>query len=347
MELANASPLAARIRVWDGDAPGRRDGLVVAKGTWQYSPEGAVSLDIAKPFPLLDRDEATPFGIMPRDDLARDPSGFEVIFLGSAHAPRGSATTELTVSLRVGEVERSLCVLGDRVVRDGVISAPLPFTRMDIGWSNAFGGSAEVLIDRDAPVVVCDQRNPSGKGFDPLPQALALCEALKAPKGYPEILAGARALPNVEDPAHRITAATDAPEPASWATRSLSSAAHGLRAIDLDASQRVGSPVLTDRAYHRAVDEWIIERPREGAVVELHGLDPDGAVRFSLPRLRVACDFQVGASATTLELLPEVLLIVGPWRRFTVLYRARFHYWEYPDETASARLWTRDMGGER
>lgn len=347
MDLANATPLAARVRVWDGDEPDRREGVILAKATWQYTPAGALSLDVAKPFPLFDTDEPSPFGVIPRDDLPRGEDGFEVIFLGSAHAPRGSAVTEMTVSLRVGEVERSLCVVGDRTVRDGVISAPQPFTRMDLGWSNAFGGAAEVLVDRDAPVIVSDVRNPAGKGFDPAPQAFALCEALKAPKGYPVILGGERVLPNVEHPAHRITSVRDAPEPVSWATRSMSSAGHATRAMDLEASQREGTPVLTPRAYHRAVDEWILDRPAEGAAVEMRGMDPDGTVRFALPRMRVACDFQVGASATTLELLPEVLLIVGPWRRFTVLYRARFHYWEYPDETASARLWTRDMGGGR
>jgi len=48
-----------------------------------------------------------------------------------------------------------------------------------------------------------------------------------------------------------------------------------------------------------------------------------------------------------LALLPEALLIVGPWRRFTLLYRARFHYWENDGEFASARLWCREVGGAR
>ncbi|MEZ4392910.1 MAG: DUF2169 domain-containing protein [Polyangiales bacterium] len=347
MELSNTTPLAARASAWDGFEPGRRDGMVVAKATYQYTAEGALTLDASRPFPLFVEDERTPFGLMPRDDLARDPEGFEVIFLGSAYAPRGSSVREMTVSLRVGEVERTLWVTGDRRVDGDRITPPEPFTRMDLGWSNAFGGAAEVMIDRDAAVVVTDPRNPAGKGFDPRPQAEALCATLRAPEGYPLVLQGDRWLPNVEHPSRRIAAATDAPDPAGWATLPLSAPAHATRSLDLEASQREGAAVLTRRTFHRAVDEWIVERPAEGAEVTLRGLDPDGTVRFALPALRVACDFMVGEVATTLELLPEALLIVGPWRRFTLLYRARFHYWENEGEFASARLWCREVGGAR
>lgn len=345
MELSNTTPLAARAHAWSGDEEGRRDGAVVAKATYQYTPEGAISLDAARPFPLFNEDERTPFGLIGRDDLPRDPEGFEVVFLGSAFAPRGAPVTEMTVSLRVGEVERSLVVIGERSVDGNRITPPGPFTRMDLGWSNAFGGAAEVLVDRDASVILSDARNPAGKGFDPRPQAEALCQMLRAPDSYPIVLQGDRSLPNVEHPSRRITSTSDAPEPAGWATLPMSAAAHALRALDLDASLRAASPALSRRTFHRAVDEWIIDRPAEGAEVLMRGLDPDGTARFKLPALRVACDFIVGAHETTLEMLPEALVIIGPWRRFTLLYRARFHYWENEGELVSARLWSREMGG--
>jgi hypothetical protein len=268
----------------DGDEPDRREGVVLAKATWQYTPAGALSLDVAKPFPLFDNDERSPFGIIPRDDLPRGEEGFEVIFLGSAHAPRGSAVTEMTVSLRVGEVERSLCVVGDRVVRDGVIAAPQPFTTMDLGWSNAFGGAAEVLVDRDAPVIVSDVRNPAGKGFDPAPQAFALCEALKAPKGYPVILGGARVLPNVEHPSHRITSPSDAPEPVSWA--------HAVDVFRGSRDARDGPRGLAARGHPGAHAAGVFTArwtsgsstaPRRARRWRCAVMDPEGTVRFALP----------------------------------------------------------------
>jgi hypothetical protein len=222
MELTNTTALAAAVRCWDGAEPGLTEGVAVAKATFRYAPDGALSLDADRGIPLFDEDERTPFGLLPRDDLRRGAEGFEVIFLGTAHGPRGAAVTELTVSLRVGEVERALVVVGDRVADGDALSAPTPFRSMDLGWQNAFGGACEALVDRDAPVVLTDPRNPAGKGFDPVPQAEALCAALRAPAGYPVVPRGPRAMPNVEHPARRITRGTDAPEPAGWATLPLS-----------------------------------------------------------------------------------------------------------------------------
>ena len=348
MELANATPLAARAWTFDpGLGDGRREGFVVAKASFAYTPDGAVSLDTQSPSPLFIEDQPTPWGLIPRDDLPRGDDGFEVIFLGAAHAPHGRPVTELTVSLSVGEVSRALAVIGHRVATDDVISAPAPFTTMPLGWESAFGGACEVLLDRDAPVFLCDPRNPAGKGFDPRPQARALAAQLRCPEGYPVLSHEPRALPNVEHPARRISRADDAPEPVSWATLPLTRPAHAARALDLDATSRAGLPVASARAFHRAVDEWIITPPPEGATVALRNLDPAGGVRFALPALRVACDFLVGESATSVELLPEALVLMGAWRRFTLRYRARFHYWEREGEAASARLWTRAMGANR
>lgn len=348
MELTNSTALPARVRTFDsGEAPGLRGGFVVAKATFRYDPDGAVSLESDDVLPLFIEDQRTPFGLIPRDDLPRDASGFEVIFLGAAHAPGARPVTELTASLRVGEVERALAVVGPRAVAGGEVSSPRPFTTMSLGWESAFGGACEVLVDRDAPVVLCDPRNPAGTGFDPRAQAAALCAQLRSPAGYPVIPSAPRALPTVEHPDRRITRADDAPDPASWATLPRSRPMHAMRSVDLAASQRDGGPVTTARLYHRAVDEWIIDPPEEGAVVAMRNLDPAGEVRFALPALRVACDFRVGASASTVELLPETLVLLGAQRRFTLLYRARFHYWENDGEDASARLWTRAVGGRR
>lgn len=348
MEFANSTALAARAKTWDpGAEPGLREGAVVAKATFRYDPRGEVSLDTDDPYPLFDEDQRTPSGLIPRDDLPLEPDGFEVIFLGSAHAPGDVPVTELAVSLRVGEVERSLAVIGHRAAVGDAISPPMPFTTMPIGWESAFGGACEVLVDREAPVILCDPRNPAGRGFDPVPQAAALAAQLRCPEGYPVVPTGPRALPTVEHPSRRITRADDAPEPASWATLPMSRPAHAKRSVDLDASRREGGLVTAARLYHRAVDEWIIERPAEGAEVVLRNLDPAGEVRFALPALRVACDFRVGESASTLELLPEALVLLGASRRFTLRYRARFHYWEHEGEEASARLWTRAVGARR
>ncbi len=337
MELVNRTPVPAACAIGDGWDEEHQAGVVTAKATFTYEPGGALALDTQSPLPLFDDDEPTRFGVIPRDDLPREGDDFEVIFLGCAHAQRVRAVDAMEVALSVGPATRRLAVFGDRRWTDAGPSAPQPFRAMPLTWQNAFGGACVALIDREAPVIVTEARNPAGKGFDPWPQALALAEFLRRPPGYPSLDASLE-LPNVESPGALIRRREDAPAPASWATLPLSSVAHALRMIDLPRTQSEGRPVLTEQRFHRAVSEWVIARPEEGAEVVLSGLDPSGEVRFPLPTLRVLADFDVGGARTTVALAPQTMVLLGEKRTVTVTYRAHVHLRRVDELEKSVRL---------
>ena len=81
----------------------------------------------------------------------------DVLLAGTAHAPEGKAVKEMMVSLRCGEVDKSLRITGDRQWRYGLVplqqvDAPLPFTAMPLDATRAWGG-------KDYPA------NPLGCGY--------------------------------------------------------------------------------------------------------------------------------------------------------------------------------------
>jgi uncharacterized protein YjbI with pentapeptide repeats len=110
----------------------------------------------------------------------------EVLIVGSFFAAGGSPVTASHVRARIGSVDKRLSVIGDRVWRDGVPSAPTPMTTMPLDWRHAFGGPGF-------------DRNPYGKGIRPL-----------------DGNAGAVPLPNVEPYGALLRSPYERPEPAGF-----------------------------------------------------------------------------------------------------------------------------------
>jgi hypothetical protein len=345
LKLTNATPLPAELVVAEPEGPGFRAGMIVAKATFLFDPQGRTKLDDQEPLPILQNDEPTEFGLLPRDNLPRQEPGFEVIFLGCAHAPEQRPIDVLRVGLGLGQVWRELVVFGDRSwVRRGPltsIGAPAPFIRMPLGWEHAFGGTREILVDEDAVLEVGDPTNRLGKGFDPEPAARAAAEQLRAPAPFP-LFAAERPLPNVERPDRLITRWSDVPPPASWATVPLDSALQALRTFDLPADHTMPPDLqaaLSASRFFRAVPEWIVPVPPAGAPISMENLYRWSArVRIPLPQVQVFADYQVGARAGTLELEPQMLVLLPEQSRFYVVYRKVFNFQDAPDIERSMRL---------
>jgi hypothetical protein len=346
VKLTNATPLVAEATVSEPMQPGFRVGQVVAKATFLFDPHGRTKLDDQDPLPLLQNDEPTEFGLMPRDDFARQELGFEVIFLGCAHAPDQRPVDQLRVVLGLGNVFRELLVFGDRSwVRRGrtaSIGPAAPFVRMPMGWEQAFGGSAEVLVDEEAVLEVGDPNNRIGKGFDPEPAARAAADELRAPAPYPLLMKDERQLPNIERADRLIRTWTDAPQPSSWATVPLDSAIQALRTFDLPPDNTMPDDIVaaqSPRRWLRAVDEWVLPIPTAGASFYLENLyrwAPQ--VRVPLPQVRVFADYQVGDRAGTLELEPQMLVLLPEQSRFYLVYRKVFNFQDSPEIERSMRL---------
>ncbi|MEP7125733.1 MAG: DUF2169 domain-containing protein [Byssovorax sp.] len=89
-------------------------------------------------------------------DFADFKVNAEVLVRGTCYAPGGQPVTDCPVKIGVGEWSKILRVSGPRVWSDGfsgaAMSRPIPFTRMPLGYDNAFGGPGYPA-------------NPVGKGF--------------------------------------------------------------------------------------------------------------------------------------------------------------------------------------
>lgn len=123
-------------------------------------------------------------------DSGMPKSRAEFLVSGSAFSPTGSPQPSCTVQARVGSLEKTLWVYGDRFWtiddRDQVVvTSPEPFLQMPLGWERAFGGPGF-------------ERNPLGKGHEPI-------HTSEGP---------IHPLPNVELPGQPITSMHDRPEPA-------------------------------------------------------------------------------------------------------------------------------------
>lgn len=342
MELVNSTPVPAAIHVSGDYEDSPRTAIVVAKATFRFDGEDGVALERQEPFALLDEDQPTELGLLPRDNLPRVDPKFEVLLLGRAHAPGEEPVAEMRVRLAVGEVRRELDVIGDRVWRgEGETarpSRPRPFRSMPLVYERAFGGRAEVLIDVDSPVEVVEPLNPAGKGFDHVERALELGEAMRAPESFPRF-DRTRELPNLEDPHDRIRGWSDRPLPVCWACAPL----HSGMLVERLRRKREANPdrelrLVEPETLHRAHPDWVIEPPPPAAAVLLEGLTPGGTVGFRLPELKVVGDVRYGEEERSLELPPRTLVLLPEEGRFYLVYRAFFEFPYDRDETRAVRI---------
>lgn len=332
MDLTNRTPLPAALSTTELSPELPRVGFLTAKATWRWNAAGELALDTQEPFGILDEDEPTDLGLLPRDNLPRRDEAFEVIVLGAAYPQGGRPATWCPVGMSVGSVRRELLVIGDREwlpldapTTQRSISDPAPFTRMPLTWERSFGGTATVLLDPDAEVVVNHAMNPLGTGFDPAPAARILGRQVGVPEGWPRV-DRRRRLPNIERPDDRVANWASDPRPGGWATIPLDSPMHGHRLADAGALARDPEPSWPHHeALYRAHPDWILPLPPAGTPVVLDGFAPEGRITLTIPRLRAVMDWVIGDERGSLELRPHTLVLLPEERRLYMVYRTHFN----------------------
>jgi hypothetical protein len=343
MQLVNHTAVPAKATVARVHGVDHRVGIATAKATFRFAP-GRTDIDGQAPVEISRTPKSTPWGELPPDLLPRDDDRFEVIVLGCAHAPEGETVTSRRVAVSVGSVRNELCVFGDRTWISGgdVISDPVPFASMPLSWARAFGGSCEIEMDVGAKLTVCHPFNPAGRGFDGAREARAQHQALGAPPGFPRF-EYRRMLPNVEYPQRLITSPEDAPPPACWATLPADSVLR-IEALSGESRELPADPLAAWRngaisyAMTSAREEWTIDRPPSGALVTLEGLLPEQHMSFPLPELRVVADYVVGSRTGSIELRPQMLILLCEERRLVVVYHALFRVEYHPEEERGMRI---------
>jgi hypothetical protein len=125
----------------------------------------------------------------------------DVVLIGHAHAPEPD-TSELRVTLRVGELEKTVRVVGDRVWYRSLgriaMTRALPFEVMPLVYERSFGGWDR--NDPDPKHHAFEPRNPVGVGF------------CANPRNFKAELR----LPNVEDPEEPLRELGQKPPPAGF-----------------------------------------------------------------------------------------------------------------------------------
>lgn len=237
-------------------------------------------------------------------DLATPKQYPEVLVSGHAYPHDSKHPGACGVRLKVGAIDKSLLVFGDRYWVDGKATAPQPFERMRLDWSRAYGG----------PDVA---ENPLGIG------------------AQDEEINGARVrrLPNVEHPLQRISAPGQRVAPAGFTALPLEwpqRAAHMGREYGqewLEHDFPGFAPDMDWRFFNAAQpDQW---GPANTALAggtdyELWNMHPEQPVlRGRLPDWRARCFVSRQADGSALE---DVDLRLST-------------AWFFPDHTKVVLIW--------
>ncbi len=284
--------------------------VVVLKVTYKIGANGALSID-EEQIPLSYQEEKTELGILPMDFACQKP-GIDLMVLGKAYAPLGRPVKKMKVSLKVGDIEKSLMVFGDRKwlkMEDKVLLAgPMLFTEIPLTYENAYGGKTKAL-DYEIPYAY----NPDGKGY-------ALEE-----KHIHNL-----ALPNIESPANLIKSWQDQPVPAGFSPVPVSTMFTVDRGIEADI-EKMEQKVKPD-VFQSAHPDLVFSRIAPGTGIQIKGMSPDSPLSFNMPHLSAKVGVRLGHKTYKPEGKVDTICIFCEERRFFLIHRTPFKYRFIPEQ---------------
>ncbi|CAN5912386.1 DUF2169 domain-containing protein [soil metagenome] len=312
--LENETSFAAE-RTWVRDRDGAEVWVVAVKGTYTLTPGGVTSLAEEQEEVLrapVYWGEPGRSSLRYDADLILTKPTTDILLHGHAYPPGGRPAPQVDVTLRVGDVTKTLRVFGDRTWRKTALgltlSAPKPFERMPIVYERAFGGID--LRPGEPQPQAWEPGNPIGVGFATSPNHLAEQPA-----------------PNIEDPRASMTHWKQRPRPSGfgpiprdWSPRL------GYAGTYDDRWEQARRPLLPldfdDRHYQCAPEDQQSAQPlRGGEPVELRNLTSAGVLRFELPRIFLGFTTEIGdevryhkASLHTVLLEPDALRLIMTWQ---------------------------------
>ena len=276
--LNNQTPFAAE-RSWVRDKNGAEVWLVAVKGTFNILPDGTTTLAEQQEEVVIAPEfsgDPQSSSLLNDTDLPHKKLATDVLVQGHAYAPKGQPVTQLSVGLKVANIQKILHITGDRYWQDSLIgvsiSDPQAFVKMPLTYERAFGGMD--LTDEDANKHDWDVRNPAGCGF-----------ATKAAH-----LIG-KLVPNIEDPNALINNWKQRPTPAGFGPI----AGHWSPRVEMAGTydenwEKTRQPLLAedfDERYFQSVleDQQIPGYLKGGEQIQLFNLNSDGKLQFKLPRI--------------------------------------------------------------
>ncbi|ALM85920.1 DUF2169 domain-containing protein [Bordetella sp. N] len=112
-------------------------------------------------------------------DLGVPKACAEFLVSGNAYTRHQADKTACGVRIRVGELDKSLLVFGDRYWMDGRASKPAPFEQMRVDWTRAYGGAGHAVNPQGMGMATVDI---NGVHMLPLPNVEASHSRIGAPR---------------------------------------------------------------------------------------------------------------------------------------------------------------------
>lgn len=236
----------------------------------------------------------------PLDEAMPKPS-CEVIVHGKAHAPRGEARAAFKVSLELGELDKTLYVVGDRFWVRGAPTDPEPLSELPLDWRGAFGGPG------------FDQ-NPLGRGTKPV----------KTKSGDER-----QPLANIEHPDRLTKSPDDRPEPAgfgpvdmSWPARRRFGGTYDQRWLD---EVYPGLPDDLDMRHFQMAqpDQWLAAPLAGGETFILTNMHPEKEkLEGTLPELLARAFVTLGDDELVeVKMRPESVYLFPEKQKGIVVHR--------------------------
>lgn len=308
LQLNNKTPFAASVALF-ADQHGVDTLYVIVKASFNIGRDWTLNSTQSPPV------EADIYWGEPDSSSIRYASDYhigkpssDIIMNGLACAPDRQAVQFLDVSLRVGELSKTVRVFGDRQWHSGGISEPVPFETMPMVYERAFGG---IHLD-NGEVISGEMRNPLGCGY--------------AGERSPAEMEGVP-LPNLEDPGSLIGRHDDTPTPACFGFSSPGWQPRASYTGTYDENWQVQrAPFLPEdfdsRFFNMAHPDLIYpDYLRGGESVAISGMHPVGDITFDLPRVELNSQFKQGGlvdskpfNLETLIIEPNLLQLGLQWR---------------------------------
>jgi hypothetical protein len=313
--LNNLTPFAAE-RAWVRDQDGAEVWIVAVKASFVIQSDGQQILD-------LEQSEVSRVpeftgqpglsSLLSECDLKHKKTRTDVILRGQAYSPGGKPTKRVDVRLKIGNIDKTLRVHGDRRWKRGLfgirLTRPAPFTRMPIIYERSFGGTDQKA--KNPKHHQWEPCNPVGTGFATRKKHLL-----------------GELAPNIEYPRspyrgrRRGKPAGFGPIARHWSPRVQLAGTYD------EAWEQTRNPLLPsdfdERFYQCAPeDQQVPGFLKGGEVVELYNLTPEGLLSFHVPRvtLGLTTRFYDGTEAVHRTDL-HTLIIQPDERRFQMVWHS-------------------------
>lgn len=177
-EVENSTPFATAGN-WIRDRDGAEVWIVAVRCTFRIRPDGRSVVEEKQDPPVMApmyRGDPSASSLLYDSDFYLTKPTTDVMLHGHAYAPNAKPTTRVDVTMRVGEVSKTLQVTGKRIYQKGIFGVSVgsvhKFTKMPITYEGAYGGQ-ESMPAKQSDRPQFEALNPIGRGFAPVPGDIA------------------------------------------------------------------------------------------------------------------------------------------------------------------------------